>query len=157
MARPLGAVKKPEVELVESRTIDDLKVGDAAELSKTITETDIAMFAAISGDFNPLHMDAKYAESSQFGARVAHGPITLSLCAGILGMRLPGLGTIAVSNQISYRAPVYIGDTITSRVEVAELNKERNRATMGLTWTNQDGVLVADGEAVVKPPKTSEV
>src|SRR3954454_15449424 len=109
MARPRGAVKKPEVELVESRTIDDLKVGDAAELSKTITETDVAMFAAVSGDFNPLHMDAQFAARSQFGARVAHGPIALSLSAGILGTRLPGVGTIAVSNHIDYRAPVYIG------------------------------------------------
>jgi 3-hydroxybutyryl-CoA dehydratase len=157
MARPRGAVKKAEVELVESRTIDDLKIGDAAEFSKTITEVDIAMFAAISGDFNPLHVDAEYAKTSQFGARVAHGPITLSLCAGILGMRLPGLGTIAVSNQIRYRRPVYIGDTVKTRVEVAALDHERNRATMALLWTNQEDVVVAEGEAVVMPPKTSEL
>ena len=140
---------------MQSLTIQQLQIGDAAEFSKTVTETDIAMFAAISGDFNPVHMDAVYAATTPFGARVAHGPLTLALCAGILGMTLPGVGTVAVTNHIDYRAPVYIGDTIRTRVEVARLEPERNRATMALTWTNQDGTLVADGEAVVKPPKTS--
>ena len=140
---------------MDSRTIDQLQIGDAAEFSKTVTETDIAMFAAISGDFNPVHVDAVYAAGTPFGARVAHGPLTLALCAAILGMRLPGLGTVAVSNHIDYRRPVYIGDTITARVEVAHLDKERNRATMAITWTNQDGTLVAEGEAVVKPPRAA--
>ena len=140
---------------MQSLTIQQLQVGDAAEFAKTVTETDIAMFAAISGDFNPVHMDAVYAATTPFGARVAHGPLTLALCAGILGMRLPGVGTVAVTNHIEYRAPVYIGDTIRTRVEVAQLDPERNRATMALTWTNQDGTLVAEGEAVVKPPRTA--
>ena len=141
---------------MESHTINDLEIGQAAEFSKTVTETDVAFFSAISGDFNPLHVDAEYAARSQFGARVAHGPLTLALCAGVLGMRLPGLGTIAVTNRIEYRRPVYIGDTITSRVEVVALDHDRNRATMGLSWHNQSGELVADGEAVVKPPRTRE-
>ena len=141
---------------MESHTITDLAIGQAAEFAKTVTETDVAFFCAISGDFNPLHVDAEYAAQSRFGARVAHGPLTLALCAGVLGMRLPGLGTIAVTNHIEYRAPVYIGDTITSRVEVVALDQERNRATMGLTWRNQDGKLVAEGEAVVKPPRVAE-
>jgi 3-hydroxybutyryl-CoA dehydratase len=140
---------------MDSRTIDQLQIGDSAEFSKTVTETDIAMFAAISGDFNPVHVDAVYAAGTPFGARVAHGPLTLALCASILGMRLPGLGTVAVSNHIDYRRPVYIGDTITARVEVAQLDRERNRATMAITWTNQDDTLVADGEAVVKPPRAA--
>ena len=139
---------------MDSRTIEQLQIGDAAEFSKTVTETDIAMFAAISGDFNPVHVDAQYAAGTPFGARVAHGPLTLALCAGILGMRLPGLGTVAVSNRIDYRRPVYIGDTITARVEVAELDAQRNRATMAIRWTNQDDTVVAEGEAVVKPPAT---
>jgi 3-hydroxybutyryl-CoA dehydratase len=138
---------------MESHTLEQLQVGDAAESSKTVTETDVALFAAISGDFNPLHMDAEYAAKSRFGARVAHGPLTLALCAGLLGTRLPGLGTIAVTNHIDYRLPVYIGDTVTTRVEVAELDAERGRATMALTWTNQKGDVVADGLAVVIPPR----
>jgi 3-hydroxybutyryl-CoA dehydratase len=141
---------------MESHTIDDLELGQAAEFTKTITETDVAFFCAISGDFNPVHVDAEYAAKSPFGARVAHGPLTLALCAGVLGMRLPGLGTIAITNHIEYLRPVYIGDTITSRVEVVALDLERGRATMGLTWRNQKGELTAEGEAVVKPPRTAE-
>lgn len=138
---------------MESHTFEQLQVGDAATSSKTVTETDVALFAAISGDFNPLHMDAEYAAKSRFGARVAHGPLTLALCAGLLGTRLPGLGTIAVSNHIDYRRPVFIGDTVTTRVEVAELDADSGRATMALTWTNQKGDVVADGTAVVMPPR----
>jgi 3-hydroxybutyryl-CoA dehydratase len=138
---------------MQSHTIDDLEIGQAAEFSKTVTETDVAFFTAISGDFNPLHVDAQYAAKSPFGARVAHGPLTLALSASVLGMRLPGLGTIAVTNRIEYLQPVYIGDTITSRVEVVALDHDRNRATMGLSWRNQAGELVAEGDAVVKPPK----
>ncbi len=138
---------------MESLTIEQLSVGDSAAFTKTVTETDIALFAAISGDFNPLHVDAEFAKRSRFGARVAHGPLTLALAAGVLGTRLPGIGAIAVSNHIEYRRPVYIGDTITTRAEVAALDTERNRATIGLVWTNQDGELVAEGEAVVIPPR----
>jgi len=138
---------------MESLTIEQLAVGDSAQFSKTVTETDIALFAAISGDFNPLHVDAEFAKRSRFGARVAHGPLTLALAAGVLGTRLPGIGAIAVSNHIDYRRPVYIGDTITARAEVAALDPERNRATIALVWTNQDGELVAEGQAVVIPPR----
>ena len=139
---------------MRSLTMEQLSVGDAAEFTKTVTETDVALFAAISGDFNPVHVDAEFAKTSLFGARVAHGPLTLALAAGVLGMRLPGVGTIAVTNHIEYRRPVYIADTITTRGEVAELDPETNRARIALTWTNQDGTIVADGYAVVMPPKS---
>ena len=140
---------------MRSQPIDQLSVGDAVESRKTISETDIYLFAGASGDFNPLHVDAEYAKTTPFGARVAHGPLTFSLCAGLLGMELPGLGTVAVSNQISYEAPVFIGDTIAVRVEVAELDPDRNRATMAVTWHNQEGTQVASGSMVVKPPKVA--
>jgi 3-hydroxybutyryl-CoA dehydratase len=141
---------------MESHPIDELEIGQSAEFAKTITETDIAMFCAISGDFNPIHVDAEYAAATRFGARVAHGPLTLALSAGVLGMRLPGLGSVAVSNHIDYRRPVFIGDTITARVEVAGLEPARNRATMAVTWHNQAGDLVAEGEVVIKPPRAPE-
>ncbi len=140
---------------MRSLPLDQLSVGDAAESRKTISETDVYLFAGVSGDFNPLHVDAEYAKTTPFGARVAHGPLTFSLCAGLLGTELPGLGTVAVSNQISYEAPVFIGDTIAVRVEVAKLDPERNRATMAVTWTNQDGTRVASGSMVVKPPRVA--
>lgn len=138
---------------MNSVPIDQLQIGDARESRKTVSETDVYLFAGITGDFNPMHVDHEYAKTTPFGARVAHGPLTLALCAGILGTELPGLGTVAVSNHIEYQAPVFIGDTITVRVEVAELDPERNRATMGITWRNQDGTQVAEGAMVVKPPR----
>ena len=118
-----------------------------------VTQPGIDAYAELSGDFNPLHVDEEYAKTTPFGSRVAHGPLTFSLCAGLLGTELPGLGTVAVSNQISYLAPVFIGDTIRVRVAVAALDAERNRATMAVTWTNQTGVEVATGSMVVKPPR----
>jgi 3-hydroxybutyryl-CoA dehydratase len=138
---------------MNSVPIDQLHVGDAKESRKTVSETDVYLFAGITGDFNPMHVDAEYAKTTPFGARVAHGPLTLALCAGVLGTELPGLGTVAVSNHIEYQRPVYIGDTITVRVEVAELEPERNRATMAITWRTQDGDQVAEGAMVVKPPR----
>ncbi len=138
---------------MNSVPFDELEVGDAAESRKTVSETDVYLFAGISGDFNPMHVDQQYAKGTPFGARVAHGPLTLSLCAGLLGTELPGLGTIAISNYVEYTAPVFMGDTITVRVEVADLDPERRRATMAITWTNQDGTEVATGEMVVKPPR----
>jgi 3-hydroxybutyryl-CoA dehydratase len=137
---------------MNSVPLSELTIGDAAESRKTISESDVYLFAGVTGDFNPLHVDAEYAKTTPFGARVAHGPLTFSLCAGLLGTELPGLGTVAVSNQIEYLAPVYIGDTIAVRVEVAELDPDRNRATMAVTWTNQKGTQVATGSMVVKPP-----
>jgi 3-hydroxybutyryl-CoA dehydratase len=139
---------------VRSHTIGELTVGDAATFRKTISESDVYLFAGITGDLNPVHVDAEFAKTTPFGARVAHGPLTFSLCAGLLGTELPGVGTVAVTNEVTYEAPVYIGDTIEVKVEVASLDMERNRATMGVTWHNQDGKQVASGSMVVKPPKT---
>lgn len=139
-----------------SLPITELRVGDSAESRKTISETDVYLFAGITGDFNPVHVDAEYAKSSRFGARVAHGPLTFALAAGLVGMHLPGVGTIAVSNTVHFRKPVYIGDTIATRGEIAALDPERNRVTVALTWHNQDGDLVAEGEAVVIPPPPAD-
>jgi 3-hydroxybutyryl-CoA dehydratase len=139
---------------VRSLTIEELTVGDSASFRKTISESDVYLFAGITGDLNPVHVDAEFAKGTPFGARVAHGPLTFSLCAGLLGTELPGVGTIAVTNEVAYEAPVYIGDTIAVKVEVASLDPDRNRATMAVTWHNQDGRQVATGTMVVKPPKT---
>jgi acyl dehydratase len=133
--------------------MDQLNVGDTARFTKTVTEIDIAFFAAIGGDFNPVHFDDEHAKATPFGARVAHGPVLLAFAANVLGMQLPGVGTIAVENQISYRKPVYIGDTITTTGEVAELDAESHRAKIALTWTGKDDAVVATGMAIVMPPK----
>lgn len=139
---------------MRSLTIGELAVGDTAFFRKTISESDVYLFAGITGDLNPVHVDAEFAKTTPFGARVAHGPLTFSLCAGLLGTELPGVGTVAVTNEVTYEAPVYIGDTIDVKVEVAALDIERNRATMAVTWHNQSGAQVASGTMVVKPPKT---
>lgn len=138
---------------MRSVPFDELKVGDAAESRKTISESDVYLFAGITGDLNPLHVDEEYAKKTPFGARVAHGPLTFSLCAGLLGTELPGLGTVAVSNHIEYLKPVFIGDTIAVRVEVGALDPDRGRATMAVSWRNQRDEKVAVGEMVVKPPR----
>jgi 3-hydroxybutyryl-CoA dehydratase len=137
---------------VRSLTISDLSIGDHAEFRKTISESDVYLFAGITGDLNPVHVDAEFAKTTPFGARVAHGPLTFSLCAGLLGTELPGVGTIAVHNEVTYEAPVYIGDTIAVRVEICALDAERNRATVAVTWHNQDGKQVATGSMTDTPP-----
>ena len=111
------------------------------------------LFAGITGDLNPVHVDAEFAKTTPFGARVAHGPLTFSLCAGLLGTELPGVGTIAVTNEVTYEAPVYIGDTIAVKVEVAALDPERNRATFAVTWHNQDGARSRAARWSSSPPR----
>ncbi len=134
-------------------TIDRMKVGDAAELSKTVSETDVYLFAGISGDFNPAHLDQAYAEKTFFKGRIAHGMLSAGFISALLGTRLPGPGTIYLRQELNFLAPVRMGDTITARVEVAELIPEKNRARLKTTCRNQDGTVVLDGEAVVMPPK----
>ena len=138
---------------MRSLPLSELRLGDAATLSKTIGEADVVLFAGISGDFNPLHVDAEFARRSGFGARVAHGTLPMAVAAGVLGTMLPGLGTVALSVAVDFRAPVLVGDTVTARAEVAAIDEQSGRATMALSWTNQRGELVASGEAVVRPPR----
>ncbi|MDD1777234.1 MAG: MaoC family dehydratase, partial [Candidatus Helarchaeota archaeon] len=129
------------------------KVGDSAEISKKIKETDINDFARVTGDFNPVHLDQAYAEKTIFKGRIAHGLFSVGLLSSILGNILPGHGTIYLSQEIKFLAPVKIGDTITARVEVMELIPQRNRAKFRTTCINQDGKIVVDGVAWGMPPK----
>jgi 3-hydroxybutyryl-CoA dehydratase len=137
----------------KGKSIDELKVGDSAQFSKTITETDINDFARVTGDFNPVHLDQGYAEKTIFKGRIAHGLISIGLLSSILGNILPGYGTIYLSHDIKFLAPVKIGDTITARVEVIELVQEKNRAKFKTICMNQDGKEVVDGIAWAMPPK----
>ncbi len=133
--------------------IDDLAVGDAAEFSKTITEADVVLFAGVTGDLNPAHMDQVWAEGTRFRGRIAHGMLSAGLISAVLGMQLPGPGTIYLSQELRFLAPVRIGDTVTARVEVEELIKGKNRARLRTTCRNQEGTQVVDGVAWVMPPK----
>ncbi|HEX3012316.1 MAG TPA: MaoC family dehydratase [Syntrophomonadaceae bacterium] len=134
------------------KTINEIQIGDAASFSKTISETDVYLFAGITGDFNPMHMNEEYAKITPFKTRIAHGPIAACLIAPVLGLKLPGLGTIAVESSSRYLAPTMIGDTITARGEVTAKDEKKNLVTMKLTFTNQHGTVVIDGQAVVMPP-----
>lgn len=133
-------------------TYDKLEIGMTASFTKTISETDVYLFAGISGDFNPMHLNEEFARKTPFGTRIAHGALPQSLIAPVLGMKLPGLGTIALEITTRFRAPTYFGDTITATGEIVEKIESRRRVRMALTWTNQKGELVAEGTALVIPP-----
>jgi len=135
------------------KSIDEMKNGDSAQIVKTITEGDIELFARATGDFNPVHLDATYAEKTMFKGRIAHGLLSVGFFSAILGNILPGHGTIYLSQEVKFLAPVRIGDTITAKVEVIELIPEKNRARFRTSCVNQDGKLVVDGIAWTMPPK----
>ncbi|MCL0030196.1 MaoC family dehydratase [Thermodesulfovibrionales bacterium] len=135
------------------KTISEISIGDTASFSKTISETDVYLFAGITGDFNPTHVNEEFARKTPFGKRIAHGGITTSLVGSVLGTMLPGLGTVALEISCRYYAPVFPGNTITASATVLEKNEQKNRIRMELKWVNQEEVEVAKGEAVVMPPK----
>ncbi|MGE5575592.1 MAG: MaoC family dehydratase [Syntrophothermus sp.] len=134
------------------KTIHELKVGDKDSFTKTIAESDVYLFAGITGDFNPVHVNEEFAKKGLFGTRVAHGTLTLSLIAPVLGMKLPGLGTVLTDIKMKFLAPARIGDTITATAEVINIDIPKSRVAMRLTYTNQHGKLISAGEAVVLPP-----
>jgi 3-hydroxybutyryl-CoA dehydratase len=134
-------------------TYDDLQIGDSATFTKTVSETDIYLFAGITGDMNPAHVDAVAAAEGMFKQRIAHGMLSASFISTVLAMKLPGPGTIYVGQTLQFRAPVFIGDTVTAKVECTEKLEERRWAKFRTTVTNQDAKLVVEGEATVIPPK----
>ncbi|MFC0385355.1 MaoC family dehydratase [Muricoccus vinaceus] len=131
---------------------EELRLGQSARFAKTITEADILLFSAVSGDSNPVHLDEEAGAASFFGGRVAHGMLTASLISGLLGTRLPGPGAVYVSQTLRFRAPVRIGQTVAATAEVTGLDPERRRATLR-THCTAAGVLVLEGEAVVMIPE----
>lgn len=134
-------------------TYDELQIGDSASFTKTLSETDIYLFAGITGDMNPAHVDAVSASEGMFKQRIAHGMLSASFISTVLAMKMPGPGTIYLGQDLQFRAPVFIGDTVTARVEVTEKMDARKWARLKTTVTNQDGKLVVDGVATVLPPK----
>lgn len=131
---------------------EDLKEGMSAVFSKTITEADLLMFAGVSGDTNPIHLDQDFASRSIFEGRIAHGMLTASLVSTVLGTRLPGPGAIYVTQNLRFLAPVRIGDTVIARVAIEELNAERSRVTFATTCHVTD-TKVVDGQAVLMVPR----
>jgi 3-hydroxybutyryl-CoA dehydratase len=129
--------------------LDEMVVGASAEHTKTITEADIILFAGITGDFNPLHVDAEAAARTRFGGRIAHGMLSASLISTVIGMKLPGTGALYMSQSLRFTKPVRIGETITARAEVAEVIRAKNRVRLQTTCRNQAGETVIEGEALV--------
>ena len=129
-----------------------LTVGMSAAYSKTVTEADIVLFAGISGDTNPVHLDAEFAASTMFGERIAHGMLSAAFISAALGTRLPGPGTIYLSQTLAFKAPVKIGDTVVARVTVKSLNPEKRRATLTTDCFVKD-VAVMRGEAEIMIPR----
>ena len=134
-----------------SYTIDEIKIGMTASYSQTITDADIKLFAGISGDFNPVHMDEHYAESSRFKKRIAHGLISASLFSALFGTNLPGHGCVYVAQNLSFLRPVYINDTVVASVTVVDIDVKRKRVFFETICTvNQKKVI--DGRAEIYIP-----
>lgn len=127
----------------------ELKVGDKGSLSKTVSEHDIYTFAGITGDFNPIHVDAEFAKQTMFKERIAHGMLSAGFISAVLGTIMPGPTNLYMSQELLFKAPVKIGDTVTATVELIEKIEEKHRLIFRTTVTNQDGVLVIDGKAKI--------
>ncbi len=129
-----------------------LTVGDASEWHKTVTETDVVLYAGITGDFNPVHINAVAAGRSSFGSRIAHGMLSAGFISAAIANGVPGPGAIYLTQSLTFRSPVRIGDTITARVEILEIHARRRRVRLATVCRNQNGAVVIDGEAVVLMP-----
>jgi len=134
---------------------EDVDLGMEETFTKTVTAEDIDKFAAVSGDYNPFHMNEEFASSTAFGGRIAHGLLVASYFSTILGTKLPGPGSIYVSQSLKFRAPVRIGDTVVARARVISKNDEKFRVTLACEST-VNGEPVLDGEAVVRIPSRAE-
>jgi len=136
------------------KTIKELKIGDRAEFSKTISESDVYLYAGVTGDLNPAHINEAYAKNTFFKTRIAHGMLSAGLISTVLGNELPGPGSVYVRQELNFLAPVHMGDTVTAQAEVIEILSEKNRVKLKTTCINQKGITVLDGEAIVSPPKS---
>lgn len=138
----------------QSYAFEDLSMGLTAEIGRTVTEADIVLFAGVTGDTNPAHLNQQYAEGTLFKGRIAHGMLSAGLVSAVLGTRLPGPGTIYLSQSLKFRAPVRPGDTVVARVEVTALDPAKKKVTLATTCRVGDTV-VLEGEAVVLAPARS--
>ena len=127
-----------------------LKVGDRVSLSKAFTEDEVFRFAEISTDMNPLHLDKDFGRESIFGERIVHGMLVASLFSGLIGMELPGEGSIYLGQSLTFTAPVAIGEEVTASVEIIRIRDDKPIITLRTVCVKSDGTVVIEGEAVVK-------
>ncbi len=138
-------------------TIDGITVGDSAQITRKVVNADIAEFVDAVGDYNPVHSDREYAAGTMFGEPIAPGIWTAGLISAVIGTRLPGPGSIYLSQDLKFLKPVKFGDVISARVEVLEVNRGKNRVRLRTVCTNQRGQEVVTGEALVMPSMTQVV
>lgn len=138
--------------IIENRTFDEISVGETASLTRQIRQQEVELFAALSGDINPAHLDADYAASTLFKEPIAHGMLCGALVSTVLGTQLPGPGTIYVSQELRFRRPVKIGDTLTVTLTCREKQEGKNRVIFDCDCKNQDGESVTRGVAEVIAP-----
>ena len=132
--------------------LEDLSLGQSAEISHTVTDADIRAFAAVSGDNNPVHLDEDYAAATPFKTRIAHGMLSAGYISAVLGTRLPGPGAIYISQTMNFKRPVRIGDEVITRATVSAIDAEKARVTVA-TVCEVAGKAVVEGEAVVMVPR----
>lgn len=140
------------MEIITNRTFDDLAIGDSCERSHQIVERDLQLFAAVSGDHNPIHLDPDYAATTQFKGRIAHGMYSGALISAALAMELPGPGTVYLGQNLTFKRPIMIGDTVTVKLTVKEKIEKKSIVVLDCTLTNQDNKVVVVGEATVMAP-----
>ena len=133
--------------------LEDLKVGQSAMFGRTVTEADIAAFAGVSGDTNPIHLHDGFARSTRFGQRIAHGMLSSSFISTVIGTKLPGPGAVYISQSLNFMAPVIIGDTITAVCTITAIDEKRRRVTLKTQCLTGDKVVI-DGEATVLVPRS---
>ena len=138
------------------KTIEELQVGDTAKFSKTISESDVYLFAGVTGDLNPAHVNEDYAKNTFFKTRIAHGMLSAGFISAVIGTTLPGPGTIYLRQEVSFLAPVKFGDTVTAIVEVAEIIADKKQVRLKTYCVNQENTTVVDGEALVSPPRAKK-
>jgi len=135
------------------RSVYEINVGDTASFTKSVSEYDVYSFAGITGDFNPAHINTEYASETAFGKIIAHGILSIGFISNVLGTQLPGPGSIYIRQVCDFKKPVYIGDTITAKVEVVRKDESKNRVWLRTYCTNQREELVVEGEAIMMPPR----
>lgn len=133
---------------------DELSIGKTATMTKIVKDEDVKMFAELSGDNNPIHLDEEFAATTRFGRRIAHGMLSANYISTVIGTQLPGTGTIYMSQSLNFRAPVYLNDEVVTTVEVTALDTEKSRATLACVCKVGDTVVI-EGEAKVLVPRRS--
>ena len=139
----------------EGYFIEDLKTGQSASFAKTVTDADIVLFAGVSGDTNPVHLDQSFAEKTPFKTRIAHGMLSAGFISTVFGTKLPGPGSIYMSQTLRFKAPVKIGDTVVATCTVTELIAEKRRAVFSTVCKVGDTVVI-EGEAMIMVPSRNK-